>query len=135
VTVGASQATASAFLSAVFQATAFSYAGLWVKLHVGDPGSAGTANPAGETTRMNASACFGTAPALVSGYMQIQNDAEIGPIASVSTTETYSHVSFWTDPTAGTFAGSGTITAASVTAGDPFSVPIGDCTARQPVAA
>jgi hypothetical protein len=125
----------SAFLSAVFQGAAFSYTAVWAQLHVGDPGGAGTANPAGETVRKDVSACFGTAPALVSGYESISNDAVLGPWLAVSTTETYTHVSFWTASTLGTFIGSGTITAAGVTAGDDFNVPIGDCTARLPVAA
>jgi hypothetical protein len=52
VAEGASVAAVNAFLSALFQGTAFSLADGWVKWHVGAPGPAGTANPATETRRV-----------------------------------------------------------------------------------
>jgi hypothetical protein len=95
-------------------------AGVWVKLHLGDPGAAGTSNPAANTTRQQAT--FGSAAA--SGA--ISNTAVI-EWTSVSTTEVYSHVSFWTASTAGTFLGSDDLSStASVTAGDTFRIPVGD---------
>jgi hypothetical protein len=46
---------------------------------------------------------------------------------AVSTTETYSHVSFWDASTAGTFLGSDQLAASkAVDAGDDFTIPAGD---------
>ncbi len=91
-------------------------AAFWVKLHTGDPGAAGTSNPATETTRKQAT--FGGSAGLVPS-------ADIDWTA-VSTTETYTHVSFWTASTAGTFLGSDDLSAtAAVTAGDNFRIPSG----------
>ena len=131
--VGMSAATADGVLSAVFQGTSFVVSALWVKLHVGDPGGAGTSNAAGETLRMNASACFGTAPADDGSGMKeaIANTVAIGPWTSVTTAETYSHVSFWTASSGGSFVGSGTLTSPTAVAiGDNFTVQIGDCVAK-----
>lgn len=128
--LGFSTATADAILAALFQGTAYSQSAVWVKLHVGAPGAAGTSNPATETTRQNASAAFGTAP---SGGT-ISNTVAIGPWTSVAGSETYSHVSLWSASSGGTFIASGTITAAAVTAGDDFPIPIGDLTATLLVA-
>ena len=95
-------------------------AAYYAKLHIGDPGAAGTSNPAANTTRQQVT--FGSAAA--SGA--ISNTAAI-EWTSVPNTETYSHLSFWTASTAGTFLGSDDLSAtASVTAGDTFRVPIGD---------
>jgi hypothetical protein len=95
-------------------------AAVWVKLHIGDPGAAGTTNPAAETTRQQAT--FGAAAATGA----ISNTAAV-EWTNVSTTETYSHVSLWTASTAGTFLGSDDLsTTAAVTAGDTFRIPTGD---------
>ena len=95
--------------------------GFFAKLHTGDPGAAGTSNAAVETTRkaVTFSAASGGA---------ITNSAAITWTA-VSTTETYSHVSFWdtVGPAGGTFLGSDALnTPRSVTALDDFEVAIGD---------
>ncbi len=95
--------------------------GFFVKLHIGDPGAAGTANAAGETTRKAVTFSAASAGA-------ITNSAAL-TWTSVSTTETYSHVSFWdtVGPTGGTFLGSDNLnTTRSVTAGDNFEIAIGD---------
>ena len=66
---------------------------VYVKLHIGAPGEAGTTNAAGETTRKLvtfAAASAGTASS---------NSACTW--TSVSTTETYSHWSLWDNLTAG----------------------------------
>lgn len=92
---------------------------IYVKLHIGDPGEDGTANAAGETTRVEAT--FGAASAGV-----ISNDAAV-EWTDVSTTEEYTHGSVWDDPTAGNNLGSGAFgTSVSVTAGDNFTIPVGD---------
>lgn len=128
---GASVATANSVLSAGVQGVSYATTGLWVQLHVGAPGSAGTANIATETTRMDASACFGTAPSGGS----ITNDATIGPWTSVTGSETYTHFTTWSASSGGTFGFSGTVTAAAVTVGDDFDMPAGVATITLPVAA
>jgi len=127
VAVGFAPATAASILDAIGNATAFSFSAVWIKLHVGDPGAAGTANPAGHTTRMQAS--FGNA----SGGA-ISNDAAL-VWTSVSTAEDYTHFSAWTASTAGTFEFSGLITANAVLVGDTFTIPVGDLDLTLAVAA
>lgn len=79
-------------------------AGLYVKLHLGDPGAAGTANPAAETTRkattFGANAAAGT----------IANTAAVSWTAYPAA-ETVTHFSLWDAATAGTFQGSGALAA------------------------
>lgn len=90
----------------------------WVKLHIGAPGSAGTANPAVETTRKQAT--WGAAAAGV-----VSNTADIF-WTGVAASEDYTHFTLWTASSGGTFGGSGTVTAAAVTAGQTFQVAVGD---------
>lgn len=95
-------------------------AGVFAKLHLGDPGTAGTANPAANTTRQ--AVTFGSAASVGAN----SNTAAI-EWTSVPNTETYTWLSFWTASTAGTFIGSDDLSSpAAVTAGDTFRVPIGD---------
>jgi hypothetical protein len=91
---------------------------IYVKLHIGDPGEDGTGNPAAETTRQEGTFTAGTNPIL--------NDAAI-EWTNVSNTEEYSHGSLWDNSTAGNCLGAGALgTPVSVTAGDNFTIPIGD---------
>jgi hypothetical protein len=114
-----SDLVANAWLDAVGNATSYSEAAVWVKLHLGDPGSAGTSNPAVETTRQQAS--FGAA-----GSRAMSNDAAI-EWTNVSTSETYTHISLWDANAAGNFLGRDDLSSsAAVTAGDTFRIPIGD---------
>jgi len=92
---------------------------VFVKLHTGDPGGAGTTNAANETNRKQAT--FGS----VAASGAISNTVAI-EWTNVSSTEAYTYVSLWSASTAGTFLGSDAITSASVTAGDTFRIPIGD---------
>lgn len=104
----------------VGRATYTAQAAYYVKLHTGDPGAAGTTNAAANTTRQ--AVTFGSAAATGT----ISNTAAV-EWTSVSNTETYSHVSFWTASSAGTFLGSDDLSStAPVTAGDTFRIPIGD---------
>lgn len=89
----------------------------WVQLHTGDPGASGTANVATETTREQATWTTGAAAASNNGALSW---------TSVAGTEDFTHFSLWTASTAGTFGGSGTVTANSVTAGDTFTIGSGD---------
>lgn len=87
--------------------------GLYVKLHTGDPGSAGASNASGVTTRnqltLNAASSGSSTLSSLSSY-------------SMTGTETISHVSVWDASSAGNFLFSGALTASkSVTSGDTLS--------------
>lgn len=90
----------------------------WIKLHTGDPGSAGTANAATETTRKQATWASATG-----GTKTTTADLVWSSVAGA---EDYTHFSMWSASTAGTFGGSGTITANAVTTGDTFTIPAGE---------
>jgi hypothetical protein len=93
---------------------------LWIQLHTGDPGAAGTSNVAGETTRKDITAAFASATAgtcTTSAAVQW---------TTVAASEDYTHYTVWSASTAGTFYWSGTVTTNPVTAGDTFSLPIAD---------
>jgi len=110
--VGLSTAAANSLLDSL--GTTYS----WVKLHIADPGAAGTSNPAGETDRIQAT--WGAA----SGAVKSNTNALTW--TGVSNTEDYTHFSVWTASTAGSFGFSGAITANAVTSGDSFTIAIGD---------
>jgi len=120
MTVGLASAFAASVLDCLCNATNITApVGFFLKLHTGDPGAAGASNAAAETTRQSCSmsaASGGT----------ITNDAAV-VWTNVSTTETYSYVSFWSAVAAGTFLGSDDLTPSrAVTAGDTFTISIGD---------
>lgn len=119
---GITAAEANKMLDAYMKGT--SYAGNatpFVKLHTGDPGAAGTANAAGNTTRQAASFAAASAGANAS-------NADV-TWTNVNTAETYTHVSFWTASSAGTFLGSAVLTASKTVAiGDNFTIPSGSLT-------
>jgi hypothetical protein len=99
----------------------------WVKLHVGDPGAAGTSNVATETTRKQATWASAAAASKATSADLVWTN--------VAGTEDYTHFSLWTASSAGSFGGSGTITANAVTSGDTFTIPSGQLTLTLPVAA
>ena len=109
---GLSTAVANAILDAYCRSVAWTEpAAFFVKLHLGDPGAAGTGNPAAETTRqaVTFSAASGGA---------ITNSAVV-TWTNVAATETVTHVSFWDASTAGTFIGSDDLAVSkALTAGD-----------------
>ena len=100
-----------------------------VKLHTGDPGAAGASNAAGNTTRV-AVTCSAASAA------SITNSADVN-WTNVNTAETYSHVSFWSATSAGTFLGSNTLTTPrTVAIGDNFTISAASPTlALTPIAA
>ena len=118
--VGLASGVANSLLDAICNATNYTApTGFYVKLHLGDPGAAGAGNPAVETTRQSASMAAASGGA-------ITNDAAV-TWTNVSTSETYSHVSFWSAAAAGTFLGSDDLAVArAVTAGDTFTIATGD---------
>lgn len=128
--IGLAPGVANSILDALCRSVAWSEpANFFVKLHLADPGSAGTTSPAANTTRVEAicSAASGGA---------ITNSAAI-TWTNVPNAETYSHVSFWSASAAGTFLGSDDLAVArTVAVGDNFEIAIGDLDlAITPVAA
>lgn len=99
----------------------------WIKLHVGAPGSNGTANAAAETTRKQAT--FGAASG---GAMTTTAQLQWTNVAG---SEDYTHYSMWSASTGGTFGHSGTVTANAVAGGDTFTILVGDFDVTLPLAA
>lgn len=115
-----SDLVANSWLDAVARATSYSEAAVYVQLHLGDPGAAGTSNPAANTTRQQAT--FGAA----ASSRAISNTVAV-EWTSVPNTETYSWISLWDASTSGNFLGRDDLSSsAAVTAGDTFRIPIGD---------
>jgi len=117
MTVGLSAAnTANKLLETIGRTgTTFTAGTLYVKLHTGDPGSAGTANAGAVTTRYQA-----TFSAASAGSMSLSS---MGGTWSMTTTETISHISLWDNSTAGNFLWSVALTASkSVVSGDTLSL-------------
>lgn len=123
MTAGLSATVANALLDALAQAANYTApVAFYVKLHTGDPGAAGTANPAGETLREQATFGTGAAGGAIANTVAVT-------WTSVTTAETYSYVSYWDAVTAGNFIGSSQLgTARTVAVGDTFTLPIGDLT-------
>jgi hypothetical protein len=103
--VGLAASAANSILN-VYRNTAYAaIATVFVQLHTADPGAAGiTAISVGSTTRNQAT---WNAPA--AGSMTI---ATLAAWTNGGTSETISHVSWWTASTAGTFLQSAALTAA-----------------------
>jgi len=111
----------NAWLNALGNNTSFAVAQVYVKLHVGDPGANGTANPATETTRKAVS--FGVASA---GVLTSDDDVTWTNIAG---SEDANHFTAWDSLTTGNFLFSGTITANPYDAGDTYTISSGNLTA------
>jgi len=118
--IGLSSYLAGSWLNAVGNNTSFAVAQVYVKLHVGDPSSNGTANPATETTRKAAS--FGTASAGV-----LTSDADV-VWTNIAGSQTATFFTAWDATTAGNFLFSGSITGNPYTAGDTFTIASGALT-------
>jgi len=110
----------NAWLNALGNNTSFAVAQVYVKLHVGDPGANGTANPATETTRKAVS--FGAASA---GVLTSDDDVTWTNIAG---SEDANHFTAWDSLTTGNFLFSGTITANPYDAGDTYAIDAGNLT-------
>jgi hypothetical protein len=129
MTTGFAVNTANKILDAIGNGVPYSVANTFMKLHIGDPGAAGTANPATETSRKAAS--FGTPSA---GGMT--NDVAL-TWAGIAGSQDATHFSLWDAVTngTGTFIASGTITAPAYIAGDAYVIAIGDAHLNLAVAA
>ena len=111
---GISAYLANAWLDALGNATSFSVTTAYVKLHVGDPGSAGTSNAATETTRKAVSFASASNGALAS-------DADV-TWTNIAGSQDATHFTAWDNETAGNFLFSGTITGNAYTAGDTYTI-------------
>jgi hypothetical protein len=100
--------------------TSFAVAQPYVKLHTQDPGTAGTAHPATETTRKAVS--FGAASAGV-----LTSDADVS-WTNIAGNQDATHFTCWDDLTAGNFLFSGSIVAGAYTAGDTYTISAGNLT-------
>ena len=123
---GVSSYLANAWLDAVGNATSFSVATVYVKLHVGDPGANGTSNAATETTRKEASFAAASSGSIAS-------DAAI-TWTNISGSQDATHFTAWDNVSAGNFLFSGTITANAYTAGDTFTISSGALTVSLTIA-
>lgn len=95
--------------------TSFAVANTYIKLHLGDPGESGTANPAAETTREEVTWDPASGGSIVS--------AATVEWTNVAATEVYTHWSLWDASTAGNCLWTGALGAsASMTAGDTFQI-------------
>ncbi len=93
----------------------------YVKLHTGAPGVNGTSNAAGETTRKSV-----TGAASSGGVFTSVADLVWSAVAS---SETYTDISIWDDPTAGNCLWVGQLTApVAVTSGATFTLAAGNLT-------
>lgn len=117
---GVSSSVANSWLDAVGRNVSYSNAAVWIALHVGDPGSAGTSNAATETTRKQA-----TFAAASGGSMSSNADVTWTNIAG---SQDATHFSAWSASTSGTFLFSGTITANAYVAGDTYTITSGNLT-------
>ena len=118
---GLSAFAGNAIMDALGNATAFSVTTPYVKLHIGDPGAAGTLNAATETTRKSIS--FGASAAGV-----ILNDVAI-TWTNIAGSQDATDFTVWDAAAAGNFLFSGTITANAYVAGDTYTVAIGGMSA------
>lgn len=123
---GLSSYLANKFLDALGNDVAFAVTTCFVKLHVGDPGTAGTANAATETTRKAASFAAASGGAIAS-------DSAI-TWTNISGSEDATHFTVWDAITDGTFLFSGTITGNPYTAGDTYTIASGSLTASLTIA-
>lgn len=114
MTVGLSSTHAAALLN-LYRGTTFTApSGVFVQLHTGDPGSAGTANASDVTTRNEA-----TWSAPSAGSMALSSLSSY----SMTSTETISHVSLWDASSAGNFLRSVALSASkNVTSGDTLTI-------------
>ena len=123
---GLSSYLCNSFLNALGNNTSYAVTQVYIKLHVGDPGSAATANAATETTRKSVSFAAASAGAIAS-------DADIS-WTNIAGSQDATHFSAWDTLTVGNFLFSGTITGNAYTAGDTYTISSGNLSASLTVA-
>jgi hypothetical protein len=114
---GMSAYLANSLLDALGNNTAYAVTNVYVKLHVGDPGAAGTSNAATETTRKAVS--FAGA-----SNGSIASDADV-TWTNISGSQDATFFTAWDSIDAGSFLFSGTITGNPYTAGDTYTISSG----------
>jgi hypothetical protein len=109
-------------LDLVFNASAYAgQATVYVKLHTGDPGEAGTANAAANTTRQAVTFAAASAGSIASD--------SAATWTNVPNSETYSYISLWDNVSAGNCLWTGALSSPAVmTAGDTFTIGSGSLT-------
>jgi hypothetical protein len=117
---GMSAYLANSLLNALGNNTAYAVTSVYVQLHVGDPGTAGTANAATETTRKAVSFAGASAGSIVS-------DADVS-WTNISGSQDATFFTAWDGLTGGSFLFSGTITGNPYTAGDTYTISSGSFT-------
>jgi hypothetical protein len=110
---GLSEFQANAFLNAIGTA--------YIKLHIGDPGAAGTANAATETTRKEVTFASASGGSIASSVAATWTN--------IAGSEDATHFTAWSEVSAGNFLFSGTITGNPYTAGDTYTIASGALTA------
>ena len=117
MTVGLSATQAAAILN-IYRATNITApAAVYLKVHTGDPGAAGTSNASAETTRK---ALTFAAPSAGSSAA-----SAVSWTSWSAGSETITHVSIWDASTSGNFLQSGALAASkSVTNGDTLQVTV-----------
>ena len=123
---GLSTYLCNSFLNALGNNTSYAVTQVYIKLHVGDPGSAATANAATETTRKSVSFAAASAGAIAS-------DADIS-WTNIAGSQDATHFTAWDNISAGNFLFSGTITGNAYTAGDTYTISSGNLSASLTVA-
>lgn len=117
---GISSTTANAWLDALGRNVSYTNAAVWVQLHTGEPGAAGTSNQATETSRKQVTF------AAASGGSMASNAAVTW--TNIAGSQTATRFSAWSASTSGTFLFSGSVTANAYTAGDTFTIASGSLT-------
>jgi hypothetical protein len=119
MTVGIASGTANLSLDTLNTASTTTTGVTYVKLHIGDPGSAGTANPCTLTTRVAV-----TWAASSGGSKSANGTLPSWTISGISTYEDVSHISIWDASTAGNFRWSVALTGSAkrVVNGDTLSL-------------
>ena len=123
---GISSYLADQWLDALGNNDTFAVTAVYVKLHVGDPGAAGTSNAATETTRKEASFSAASSGTLTS-------DAAL-TWTNIAGSQDATHFTAWDNISTGNFLVSGTITANAYTAGDTFTIASGSLTVSLTIA-
>lgn len=117
---GMSAHLANSLLNALGNNTAYAVTNVYVQLHIGDPGTAGTANAATETTRKAVSFAGASAGSIVS-------DADVS-WTNISGSQDATFFTAWDALSGGSFLFSGTITGNPYTAGDTYTIASGSFT-------
>ena len=113
--LGFTEYSAHNILSAYTGASAFVVpAGLYVKMHTGPPGAAGTSNPAANTTRLQFTG------SVESGGAVTNTNQLLWTAGQVVSTENWTNCSLWDAPTGGNCLATGLLTPA-------FAATLTDC--------